>query len=75
MVILAVDGLRADALGAYGAPAATPAFDALAAESVRFEAAFAQAPEMLPSLASLLSGLYPAWKAGRVVPVESIRLV
>ena len=22
-----------------------------------------------------LSGLYPAWKAGRVVPVESIRLV
>jgi ABC-type lipoprotein release transport system permease subunit len=26
-------------------------------------------------LATLLSGLYPAWKAGRVTPVESIRLV
>jgi ABC-type lipoprotein release transport system permease subunit len=26
-------------------------------------------------LATLVSGLYPAWKAGRVVPVESIRLV
>lgn len=26
-------------------------------------------------LATLLSGLYPAWKAGRVVPVESIKLV
>jgi ABC-type lipoprotein release transport system permease subunit len=26
-------------------------------------------------LATLLSGLYPAWKAGHVVPVESIRLV
>lgn len=26
-------------------------------------------------LATLLSGVYPAWKAGRVVPVESIKLV
>jgi ABC-type lipoprotein release transport system permease subunit len=26
-------------------------------------------------LATLLSGLYPAWSAGRVVPVESIKLV
>ncbi len=26
-------------------------------------------------LATLLSGVYPAWRAGRVVPVESIRLV
>ena len=33
--------------------------DALAAESVRFEWAFAQAPEMLPSLATVFSGLYP----------------
>ncbi len=59
VVIIAIDGLRADALGAYGGPVATPAFDALAAESVRFEWAFAQAPEMVPSLAALLSGLYP----------------
>jgi len=59
VVIIAIDGLRADAIGAYGASAVTPAFDALAAESVRFEQAFAQAPEMLPSLASLLSGMYP----------------
>jgi len=58
VVIIAIDGLRADALGVYGAPAATPAFDALAAESVRFEWAFAQAPEMVPSLASMLSGMY-----------------
>jgi len=59
VVIIAIDGLRADALGAYGAPVATPSFDALAAESMRFEWAFAQAPEMVPSLASMLSGLYP----------------
>jgi len=59
VVIIAVDGFRADAFGVYGAPVATPAFDALAAESVRFEWAFAQAPEMLPSLAAMLSGMYP----------------
>lgn len=59
VVIIAIDGLRADALGAYGAAVSTPSFDALAAESVRFEWAFAQAPEMVPSLASMLSGLYP----------------
>jgi len=59
VIIIALDGLRADALGSYGAPAATPAFDALAAESVRFEWAFAQAPQSEPSLATLFSGLYP----------------
>jgi ABC-type lipoprotein release transport system permease subunit len=25
--------------------------------------------------ATLFSGIYPAWKAGKVVPVESIKLV
>jgi len=59
IIIIALDGLRADALGSYGAPARTPAFDALAAESVRFEWAFAQAPQSQPSLAALFSGLYP----------------
>ncbi|MFV2073963.1 MAG: sulfatase, partial [Thermoanaerobaculales bacterium] len=59
VIVLALDGLRADALGCYGAPAGTPTFDALAAESIRFEWAFAQAPTMLPSLASLFTGLYP----------------
>jgi arylsulfatase A-like enzyme len=72
VVIIAVDGFRADALGAYGAPVSTPAFDALAAESVRFEWAFAQAPEMVPSLASMLSGLYPTTNGLRV-PGDSLQ--
>jgi arylsulfatase A-like enzyme len=59
IIVIALDGLRADALGSYGALAATPALDALATESVRFEWAFAQAPQALPSLATLFSGLYP----------------
>ncbi len=59
VIIIALDGLRADALGSYGAPVRTPAFDTLAAESVRFEWAFAQAPQSQPSLAALFSGLYP----------------
>jgi arylsulfatase A-like enzyme len=59
VIVIALDGIRADALGCYGAPASTPAFDALAAESVRFEWAFAQAPHSQPSLGTLFSGLYP----------------
>jgi len=65
VIILAVDGLRADALGCYGALGKTPAFDALAAESVRFEWAFAQASQALPSLAAMFSGMYPTTNALR----------
>jgi len=59
IIVIALDGLRADALGCYGAAAKTPTLDRLAAESVRFEWAFAQAPQAQPSLATLFSGLYP----------------
>jgi arylsulfatase A-like enzyme len=55
-----VDTLRADALGAYGAqPSPSPFLDELAAESVVFEHTVSQAPWTVPSVASLLSGLYP----------------
>lgn len=76
LVVLAIDGLGADVLGAPGEQASrAPSIDALAKESVRFEWAWAQAPEGPPSLASLLTGFYPSThrvrKAGDTLPAEA----
>jgi choline-sulfatase len=66
LLIVTIDTLRADAVGAYGsAPRRTPTLDALAAEGARFDAAFAPTPITLPSHASLLTGLYPPGHGAR----------
>lgn len=58
VLLLSVDTLRADRLGAFGYERdTTPALDRFAAESVVFDRAVAQAPWTLPSLASLMSGM------------------
>ena len=59
VLLVTIDTLRADALGCYGGPAATPALDRLAAEGVRFEFAHAHAVLTLPSHTSILTGEYP----------------
>ncbi len=60
VLLVTVDTLRADALGAYGnARARTPWIDRLAAEGVRFERAHAHNVVTLPSHANILSGRYP----------------
>ncbi|HEY7512342.1 MAG TPA: sulfatase-like hydrolase/transferase [Vicinamibacteria bacterium] len=60
LLLISVDTLRADALGAYGSAAAqTPWMDRLAAGGVRFETAHAHNVVTLPSHANLLSGRYP----------------
>lgn len=60
VVFFLIDTLRADTLGAYGNPSGhTPHLDALAAESVVFEAASAAAPWTLPSVASLMTSTFP----------------
>lgn len=60
LVILAVDTLRADAMGAYGSQdGLTPALDRLAARSVRFADLEVPSSWTLPSMASLLTGLQP----------------
>jgi arylsulfatase A-like enzyme len=60
VVFVLVDTLRRDRLGAYGGPAKTPVFDALAAEGLRFEGAWANAPWTKPSIATLFTGLHPS---------------
>lgn len=60
VVLLVVDTLRADRVGAYGAiPSRTPNLDAVATDGTVFLDAWAQAPWTLPSVASLLTGRYP----------------
>jgi len=60
LLLITVDTLRADHIGAYGgALDLTPNLDALAEESVRFTASYAPASYTLPSMAALHTGLYP----------------
>jgi len=59
-LLITVDTLRADALGAYGhASALTPWIDKLARDGVRFDRAHAHNVVTLPSHANLLSGWLP----------------
>ena len=66
VLLITIDTLRADHVGCYGyARVETPAMDGLAAEGVRFENAFAQAPITLPSHAVILTGTYPMFSGVR----------
>jgi choline-sulfatase len=66
VVLITIDTLRADRLGAYGYKRArTPVFDGLAGRGARFDRAYAAAPITLPSHASLLTGRYPQGHGAR----------
>jgi arylsulfatase A-like enzyme/Flp pilus assembly protein TadD len=66
VVLITIDTLRADHVGAYGyRRARTPALDALAARGARFDRAFSAAPITLVSHASILTGLYPPGHGAR----------
>jgi len=61
IVLIAIDTLRADHLGAYGSTSATtPHMDALAADGIRAAEAFAQASWTRPSFATMFTSLYPS---------------
>jgi len=59
VLLISIDTLRADALGAYGGRAITPNLDRLAAHGARFTFAHAQAVVTRTSHASILTGRYP----------------
>jgi len=60
VLLVTIDTLRADHVGAYGAGFAhTPTLDGLAARGLRFETVIAPAPITLPSHASLFTATRP----------------
>jgi len=71
VLLITVDALRADHLGAFGyrRRPTTPHIDELASRSVRFTRAYAQAPHTSFSVASMLTGKYFPTLA-RLAPAE-----
>ena len=67
IILICMDALRADRVGWHNPKSKlTPALDALAADGVAFKHAISQAPWTLPSVSSVLTGLYPSFHgAGR----------
>ncbi len=84
IMLVMVDSLRADQLGAHAAasagrgPSNTPALDALAADGVLFEQVIAQAASSKSATASLLTSLLPSVHAtaghGALLPQDLITL-
>jgi arylsulfatase A-like enzyme/HEAT repeat protein len=59
VLLITIDALRADHVGAYGYKrATTPNIDRLIAQSTRFSRAYSQAPHTSFSVASMLTGKY-----------------
>ncbi|MGZ3428260.1 MAG: sulfatase-like hydrolase/transferase, partial [Polyangia bacterium] len=61
VVLITIDALRADHVGAYGYKRATsPRLDALAKEAVLFDNGWAHAPSTRYSIPAILAGRYPS---------------
>jgi len=56
---ISAEDLSAATLACYGGAAHTPRLDQLAAEGLRFEAAFAAAPVCAPSRSAIITGMMP----------------
>jgi arylsulfatase A-like enzyme len=73
IVLLTIDALRADHLGAYGYPRDTsPALDAFAKDATVFERAYSQEAKTKGSIPSLFTSRWPSeirWGGARYVPL------
>jgi arylsulfatase A-like enzyme len=73
VILISIDTLRADHLGCYGYPRETsPNIDRLAAESVVFRNAIAQAPSTVRSHASILTSLFNFQHQARFSPMTPL---
>jgi arylsulfatase A-like enzyme/Tfp pilus assembly protein PilF len=66
VLLVTIDTLRADRVGAFGGAYPTPTLDRLAAGGLRFTRAYAHAPTTLPAHASIFTGLLPPRHGVRV---------
>ncbi|MHC4741726.1 MAG: sulfatase [Planctomycetota bacterium] len=76
VIVIVIDALRADHVGCYGYERdTTPHIDSFAQESVVFENCYVQATWTKPSVASLLTSLYPTMHGtishGSILPEEA----
>jgi arylsulfatase A-like enzyme/Flp pilus assembly protein TadD len=70
LVLITIDGLRADRLGSYGDAPLSPSsqIDRLASEGFRFEQAITPAPASFPAHAAILSGFSPVGRPDLLEP-------
>lgn len=74
VLLITIDTLRADHIGAYGAKqAVTPTIDSLARDGIMFERAYSQVPLTLASHTSLLTGTYPFYNGVQDFTGEPLR--
>jgi arylsulfatase A-like enzyme/Tfp pilus assembly protein PilF len=60
VLLVTIDTLRADHVGAYGSPLGlTPTLDRFAREGLRFDVTYAHVPLTLPSHTTIMTGMYP----------------
>jgi len=73
LLLVTIDTVRADHLGAYGyADARTPAIDSLALRGVVFEQAYTPAPMTLPAHSTMMTGLLPPQHGARVNGIHEL---